>query len=228
TNLEKAFSSVPTVGIPEHPLPMPVHSKSIRFDRVSFAYQPRQPVIKQVSFEIPFGQCVAIVGANGCGKSTLANLLLRFYDPHQGKIEIDGVDIRSVHPRKLRRQLAWVTQDAALFRTTVWNNIAYGKRKATECEIMRAAQLACVDRFVDQLPEGYQTQVGDDGKLLSAGQRQRIALARAILADPRILILDEATSNLDGKSEALIHDHLREFMRSRTTLLITHRAQSLQ
>ena len=228
TSLDKAFNVVPQVSVPDNPQPLPAHHQTIRFERVTFAYQPKQPVIRQVSFEIPFGQTVAIVGANGCGKSTLANLLLRFYDPHHGQIEIDGVDIRNVHPGKLRRQIAWVTQDASLFRASIWDNIAYGRRKATEVEIMRAAHLACVDCFVEEMPEGYQTSVGDEGKLLSAGQRQRIALARAILADPRILILDEATSNLDGKSEALIHENLREFIRNRTTLLITHRAQSLE
>lgn len=227
-NLNKAFDLAPTIVAPQKPVAAPRHQKSICFDRVSFAYQPRQPVLRNVSFEVPFGQILAIVGANGCGKSTLANLLLRFYDPHQGKIEIDGVDLKSLHPRKLRRQMAWVTQDAALFRTTVWENIAYGKRNATESEILTAARLACVDRFVDQLPRGYQTDVGDEGRLLSAGQRQRIALARAILAQPQILILDEATSHLDGKTEALVQEHLQEFLQGRTTFLMTHRYQSLQ
>ena len=227
-NLFRAYDIAPQITSPKNPLPIPLHKKCIRFENVTFAYRARQPAIRNVNLEIPFGQTIAIVGGNGCGKSTLANLLLRFYDPHNGRILIDDVDIRDVHPKKLRRQMAMVTQDAILFRGTVWENIAYGNRHATESEIADAAKLACVDQFIGQISDGYQTQIGDDGKMLSAGQRQRIALARAIIADPRILILDEATSNIDGKSETILHEHLAKFLHGRTTILITHRPTSLR
>jgi len=155
------------------------------------------------------------------------HLLARFYDPNRGLIRIDGVDLTQVNPRKLRRQIAWVTQDSYLFQGTLWENIAYGSRNATKEQIMEAAKIARLDDFVDTFQNGYQTVVGDDGGHLSAGQRQRVALARAIVADPRIFVLDEATSQIDGKTEGLIHDELAEFIKSRTTIIITHRRSSL-
>jgi ABC-type multidrug transport system fused ATPase/permease subunit len=155
------------------------------------------------------------------------HLLARFYDPNRGTVRIDGVDLKEVNPRKLRRQMAWVTQDSQLFQGTLWENIAYGSRNATDQQIMQAAKIARLPDFVDTFQNGYQTIVGDDGGQLSAGQRQRVALARAIVADPRIFILDEATSQIDGKTEGLIHDELAEFIKSRTTIIITHRRSSL-
>ncbi len=227
-SLLQTFDVQPTV-VPRTPgVVLPFHSQEISFQDVVYAYRPNQPVVKGVSFSVPFGQSVAIVGPNGCGKSTLMNLLVRFYDPHRGKITIDGVDIRDVSPRKLRQQVAWVTQDGSLFQGTIWENIKYGSATASDAEIMRAAELALVTDFTKTMNDGFHTQVGDEGRQLSAGQRQRVALARAILADPRILILDEATSQIDGKTESLLHHGLLDFIRQRTTFVVTHRVSSLK
>ncbi len=227
-NLERTFSVEPLVARPENPIPVPLHCKSIQIQNVSFAYRAKQPVLTRLSLEVPFGQTIAIVGENGCGKSTLMSLLLRFYDPFTGQILIDGVNIRDCSPRQLRKQFAWVTQDNELFSGTLRENIAYGNRHATEEQILDAARLARVTDFFPVLEKGLDTVVGDQGKCLSAGQRQRLALARAIVADPRILILDEATSQIDGKSETLVHASLLEFMRGRTTFIVSHRRSSLE
>ncbi len=226
-NLFKTYDVEHNVDYPRPPTPMPLHSQSIEFEQVIFTYKPREVVLRKVDLTIPYQQTLAIVGGNGCGKSTLMHLLARFYDPNRGTVKIDGVDLKEVNPRKLRRQIAWVTQDSQLFQGTLWENIAYGSRTATDQQIMEAAKIARLPDFVDQFQDGYQTVVGDDGGQLSAGQRQRVALARAIVADPRIFILDEATSQIDGKTEGLIHGELAEFINSRTTIIITHRRSSL-
>ncbi len=225
--LVNQYDVAPRVAAPANPVPVPLHSSEIRFENVTFAYLPNQPVIRGLSLAIPWRQTIAIVGENGCGKSTLINLLARFYDPHIGRILIDNVDIRMTNPRKLRRQLAWVTQESRLFQGSVWDNIAYGRRGATREQILEAARLARVDSIVDQLPDGYETEVGEAGNQLSAGQRQRVALARAIVADPRIMILDEATSQLDGHTETLVHESLKPFLAERTTMIITHRRSTI-
>jgi ATP-binding cassette subfamily B protein/subfamily B ATP-binding cassette protein MsbA len=226
-SLAKCYEVESKVTAPHAPKMVPLHSREIEFDNVLFAYQPHRPVVRNVSLKIPFGQTIVIVGQNGCGKSTLVNLLARFYDPHVGRILLDGVDIRETNPKKLRRQMAWVTQDSVLFQGTVYENIAYGGRNPSCEQIMEAARLAQVDRFAEQLPEGYDSQVGARGNQLSAGQRQRIILARAIVADPRILILDEATSQLDGETERRLHESLAPFIKSRTTIIITHRLSTV-
>ena len=227
-NLYRSLDPLPFVRAPENPIPVPSHKQSIKFENVFFAYLPRQPVVKQIDLHIPFGQTVAIVGGNGSGKSTLMNLLARFYDPHNGRVLIDGQDIRQMRPKQVRGQMAWVTQSSILFNGTLWENVSYGKAHATDDEIMAALKVAHVDRFVDSLADGYMTNVGDDGMSLSAGQRQRVALARAVLSDPKILILDEATSQIDGHSEGQILESLREFIKSRTTFIVTHRPSSLK
>lgn len=227
-NIFRTFGAIPKVAAPEHPIQMPRHSENIEFDNVVFAYLPRQPVIRKLNLTVPFGQTLAIVGGNGSGKSTLMNLLTRFYDPSGGRVMVDGKDLRQMNPKKIRQQMAWVTQDSILFSGTLWENIAYGNPFADEAAIMKAIRMARIDDFVDKLENGYYADVGDDGKMLSAGQRQRVALARAILADPRILILDEATSQIDGHSERLILDGLRDFIKQRTTFIITHRPSSLK
>ncbi len=227
-NLFRTFGAEPLVKAPENPIQVPEHKESIQFEDIGFAYLPMQPVIKKLNLTVPFGQTIAIVGGNGSGKSTLMNLLARFYDPHLGRILIDNQDIRQMNPKRARQQIAWVTQDSVLFNGTLWENIAYGKYGSTDEEVMRAIKIARIDDFADELENGYHSNVGDDGKSLSAGQRQRVAIARAVVADPRILILDEATSQIDGQSENIIHDSLAEFIKNRTTFVITHRHSSLR
>ncbi|MGA2621395.1 MAG: ABC transporter ATP-binding protein [Thermoguttaceae bacterium] len=222
------FETRPEIMAPPHPQPVPRHCRSIRFDNVRFAYGGDRWVLDGVSLEIPFGQTVALVGENGCGKTTALNLLARFYDPQQGAVLLDGVSLRELNPKKLRRQMAMVTQDPLLFRGTVWENIAYAAPRAAAAEVLHAAKLARVDDYISVLAEGYQTQVGDRGTALSGGQRQRVALARAILADPRILVLDEATSQIDQHSEELVQDSLKEFLAGRTTILVTHRPSTIR
>jgi ATP-binding cassette subfamily B protein/subfamily B ATP-binding cassette protein MsbA len=223
------FDREPTIVDPPRPTPLPRHTRELVFERVSFAYRAAQPVLRDVDLRIRFGETLAIVGPNGCGKSTLASLVPRFYDPQQGRVLVDGIDLRAVRRRDLRGQIGIVTQETLLFDDTVENNIRYGKFAATREEIRAAAQQAHAHRFiVEQLESGYDTRVGPGGNRLSGGQRQRIALARAILRDPAILILDEATSQIDLESEQVIHKVLAQFIRGRTTLIITHRLGILQ
>ena len=226
-NLFRTYDVKNRVKTPDSPVPVPEHCESIAFEDVLFCYKPRQPVIRRVSLEIPYRQTLAIVGGNGSGKSTLMNLLCRFYDANRGHIRIDGVDIRDMSPRKLRRHIAWVTQDSVLFQGSIRENILYGNPDASASELEHAARTARLYDFVDEMPEGLDSPIGDNGSHLSAGQRQRIAIARAVLANPRILILDEATSQVDGQTESLIHDELAEFIRGRTTIIVTHRESSL-
>ncbi|MFV1964856.1 MAG: ABC transporter ATP-binding protein [Pirellulaceae bacterium] len=225
--LYTTFETKPQVIACDPTEPVPLHRKHLRFDNISFAYLSGVCVLKNVSLDIPFGQCVALVGENGCGKSTLANLVARFYDPTEGDIYLDGTNLRNVNPKKLRRQIAMVTQDPILFRGTIFDNILYGNPNATPLQISHAARLARVEAFASELRFGYKNQVGDQGKRLSGGQRQRVALARAILTNPAILILDEATSQIDREAEAELHEGLKGFLRARTTLLITHRHSTL-
>jgi len=226
-SLYTVFEKPPQVAAPQRPKPVPRHSKEIRFDGVCFDYIPLQRVLHHVTLSIPFGQTVALAGENGCGKSTILNLLARFYDPQKGAIYLDGVDLRELDPKKLRRQMALVTQEPVLFRGTIWDNILYSNPHATREQVLAAARLARVEDFVLELANGYATQVGDRGQALSGGQRQRVALARAILAKPAILILDEATSQIDRQSEELVQDSLREFLHNRTAILVTHRRSTI-
>jgi ATP-binding cassette subfamily B protein/subfamily B ATP-binding cassette protein MsbA len=217
----------PEIAAPAKPVRTPTHQNSIRFENVSFAYEPGVPVLKNIGFDIPFGQTVALVGVNGSGKSTIANLIARFYDPQQGNIFLDDVNLRLIRPRQLQRQIGIVTQDPLLFRGSVWANIRYADFSATEVQVHRAARMAGVTQFIPSLSHGFQTQVGDRGQMLSGGQRQRVALARAILSNPRILILDEATSQLDAETEDMVQHSIREFLQERTAILITHRLSTL-
>jgi ATP-binding cassette, subfamily B, bacterial MsbA len=201
---------------------------SLEFRDVCFSYEPGRPILTNIHLQIETGETIALVGKNGCGKTTLVGLIPRFYDPDHGSILADGVDVRSLHLRSLRRRIAIVTQETTLFDDTIHNNIAYGNRRARPEEIEIAAQKAFAHDFICRLPHGYQTRVGEAGAKLSGGQRQRIALARAILRDPSILILDEFTSQYDAESEVLIHRALKEFIRGRTTIVITHRLNTLE
>jgi ATP-binding cassette subfamily B protein/subfamily B ATP-binding cassette protein MsbA len=204
------------------------HATAIEFRDVCFSYEPGRPVLTNIHLHVRFGETIALVGKNGCGKSTLVGLLPRFFDPDHGSVLIDGEDIRRVNLRSLRQQIGVVTQDTMLFDDTVANNIAYGTRRATRAEVEAAAQRAYAHDFIARLPHGYDTRVGEAGSKLSGGQKQRLALARAILRDPAVLILDEFTSQTDVESEALIHTALREFMQHRTTFVITHRLNTLE
>jgi len=214
----------PRVRDPQRPVEAPRHHCDLVLSGVSFGYQPGQAVLREVDLRIPFGQTVAIVGPNGCGKSTLANLIPRFFDPTAGRILLDGVPLGEMRLRDLRGQIGLVTQETLLFDDTVYNNIRYGRPDATRDEVLRAAEKAHAHDFIlRDLPDGYETVVGTLGGRLSGGQRQRIALARAILRDPAIIILDEATSQIDLESEQAIQDALEEFVRGRTAVIITHR-----
>lgn len=219
------------VSQPKKPMALPRHAKSIEFRDICFAYKngesaissDRQPsVLDAVNLTVNAGEVIVVVGENGSGKSTLINLLPRFIDPNRGAVLIDGIDIRQVRLRALREQISVVTQETLLFDDTIYNNIGYGKPRATREEIETAARRANATPFIEQLASGFDTPVGEKGQRLSGGQRQRVALARAILRDPAILILDEATSAIDAGSEQLIHEALRNFVKGRTTFLITH------
>jgi subfamily B ATP-binding cassette protein MsbA len=200
----------------------------VLFDNIRFAYNGSGDVLQNVRFEVQPGEVIAIAGPSGAGKTTIANLIPRLYDPTDGTIQIDGHDIRKVTLRSLREQIGIVPQDTVLFAGTIRDNVAYGKPTATDEEIIQAARRANADDFIRALPDGYNTLVGERGAKLSGGQRQRIAIARALLRDPRILILDEATSNLDAESERLVQDALQNLMENRTTLIIAHRLSTIQ
>ncbi|HTQ38455.1 MAG TPA: ABC transporter ATP-binding protein [Pirellulales bacterium] len=218
----------PTVRDPVKPRVLARHHRHIVFDNVNFSYLADQPVLCNLNLRIPYGETLAIVGANGSGKTTMANLIPRFYDPTSGSIRIDDVDLREVRMRDLRGQIGLVTQEPFLFDDTVFNNIRYGSPQATKQQVIEAARKAYAHRFIEELLEnGYDTNVGQLGGRLSGGQRQRISIARAILRDPPILILDEATSQIDLESEQLIHKVLEQFVRGRTAIIITHRLQTL-
>jgi ABC-type multidrug transport system fused ATPase/permease subunit len=200
----------------------------IEFDQVAFAYTSDTPVLQRVSFTIKPGQMVGIVGATGGGKSTIVSLIPRFYDPTAGKVKIDGVDIREYKLQALRNQIGYVLQDTVLFRGTIRDNIAYGRAGATQDEILEAAKLANADEFIARMPHGYDTPVGERGETLSGGQRQRIGIARAIIRNNPILILDEPTAALDTESERAVIEALDRLMRGRTVITIAHRLSTIR
>jgi ATP-binding cassette subfamily B protein len=207
--------------------PLVVRDGTIRFEHVTFAYEPERTILKDVSFEVPAGKMVAIVGPSGAGKSTISRILFRFYDIQSGRVTIDGTDIRDVTQKSLRAAIGVVPQDTVLFNDTVFYNIRYGRPEATDEEIYEAAQLAQIDDFIRSLPQGYKTMVGERGLKLSGGEKQRVAIARTILKGPPILMLDEATSALDSHTEKEIQDALDRVARNRTTLVIAHRLSTI-
>ena len=206
---------------------LPPDAAGIVFDDVHFGYVPGQPVLQGLSFRVEPGETVALIGASGSGKSTVAQLLPRFYDPARGKIKIGDHNVTGLTRESLRAAIGLVAEDSFLFSDTVGANIAYGRPDATEAQVLAAAQAAQAHEFIDRLPNGYDTVVGEQGLTLSGGQRQRVALARALLTDPRLLVLDDATSAIDPRLEAEIHAALRQVMRGRTTLIIAHRKSTL-
>ena len=221
------YDKRPRVQDPAQPQPLDLPDATIRLENIHFGYDPEVPVLKGVDLEIPSGSSLAIIGVNGCGKSTLVNLLLRFYDPDQGTIQLGKHDIREYRLHDLRRSIAYVTQQTMLFNDTIANNIRYGSLEASDAQVEEAARKAHASDFIERLEQKYDTFVGESGGRLSGGQRQRLALARAILKDPAVLILDEATSQVDPESETLIHESLHEFIQGRTTVMITHRLSTL-
>jgi subfamily B ATP-binding cassette protein MsbA len=211
----------------ENPIEVKELTEKIEFNHLNFKYQDDY-VIKDVSFSIPKGKSVALVGQSGSGKSTIANLLPRFYDLHEGEITIDGNNIKDISIKNLRNLMGVVTQDAILFNDTIANNISFGMENSSQEKITEAAKIANAHDFILQLPNGYETNIGDGGGKLSGGQKQRISIARAVLKNPDILVLDEATSALDTESEKLVQDALNNLMKNRTSLIIAHRLSTIQ
>jgi ABC-type multidrug transport system fused ATPase/permease subunit len=206
---------------------LPPGDGEIRFEDVSFSYLPGRPVLEHVDLALEAGTTLALIGHTGSGKTTLASLVPRFYDVEAGRVLVDGVDVRDVTLASLRREIGVIPQDPFLFSTTVRENIAFGRPEMTDAEVERAARLAQAHEFVERLPQGYETVIGERGITLSGGQRQRVAIARALAVDPRILILDDATASVDATTEAQIRTGLREVMSGRTTLIIAHRLSTI-
>jgi ATP-binding cassette, subfamily B, bacterial len=200
----------------------------LEFEGVSFSYSPDHPILKDISFQIEPGQVAAFVGPSGAGKSTIISLIPRFYDPTSGQVKIDGSDIRTYTLQSVREQMSFVLQETLLFRAPIWQNIAYGKPEADRAKIIRAAELANAREFIEKMPEGYDTMVGERGVTLSGGQRQRIAIARAVIRDTPILLLDEPTSGLDAESEQLVFEALGRLMEGKTCVVIAHHLSTIQ
>jgi ABC-type multidrug transport system fused ATPase/permease subunit len=200
----------------------------VHFEDVHFRYGTGDKVLQDVTFHMAPGEVVALVGPSGAGKTSIANLLCRFYDPIDGHITVDGIDLRQAELRSLRSQVAVVLQDTFLFNVSVRENLLHGKPDATDAEVVAAAKAAYAHDFIESLPEGYDTEIGERGVKLSGGQKQRLALARALLADPRILILDEATSSVDAEAEYLIQQALDAVLKGRTALVIAHRLSTIR
>jgi len=224
------LAAVPAIRPPDHPVRLPQPQGEIRFQGVTFHYPSRPEQASLVAFTLYVrpGETVALVGPSGAGKSTVFQLLLRFYDPPQGHITLDGVDIAAALPDEVRRHIGLVPQDPVIFSADALENIRYGRADASDTEVKAAARAALADEFIERLPEGYRTFLGERGVRLSGGQRQRIAIARAILKNAPVLLLDEATSALDAESERLVQTALEHLMQHRTTLVIAHRLATVR
>ncbi len=223
----KLIDTVPAIQDAENAVAIPEFKEEIEFKNVSFEYQEGRKVLDNISFKIQKGKTIALVGTSGGGKSTLADLVPRFYDPTEGQILMDGIDLKQITQASLSKQIGIVTQESILFNDTVANNITFGS-VATDAKIEEAAKIANAHQYISQLADGYQTFIGDRGGRLSGGQRQRLSIARAVLKNPPILILDEATSALDTESEKLVQEALTHLMKNRTTLVIAHRLSTIQ
>ena len=226
--VDKILNAENPIKSPDKPEALPALKKSIRYNNLNFSYDGTTEVLHDIDLEIPAGHTVALVGQSGSGKSTMADLLPRFYDPEAGSVTIDGTDIRKLDVKELRSLMGTVSQEPILFNDTIFANIAFGVEGATLEDVRKAARIANADEFIMEMEEGYDTVVGDRGCRLSGGQRQRISIARAILKNPPILILDEATSALDSESEALVQQALDRLMDNRTTLVIAHRLSTIR
>ena len=229
-SLDRIFSLIdakPQQPDPQDAVELTDCQGNIRFDNVYFSYDKNKPLIRGLSFEAHHGEMIAIVGPTGCGKTTLVNLLMRFYDIDAGKISIDGIDIMKITRDSLRKSFGMVLQDTWLFAGTIRDNIAYGRPGATEAEVLAAAKAAQAHSFIKRLPNGYNTVVSDDGGELSQGQRQLLTIARAMLADPEMLILDEATSSIDTLTEIRIQKAFLKLMEGRTSFVIAHRLSTI-
>jgi ATP-binding cassette subfamily B protein len=207
--------------------PLPPGRGRIVFDDVSFAYDPRRPVLRHVSFTVPEGRTVALVGPSGAGKSTIGRLLFRFYDTTEGRITIDGADASQITQDSLRAAIAVVPQDTVLFNESLYHNIAFGRPGCTREEVEEAARMAQIHDFITSLPDGYESLVGERGLKLSGGEKQRVAVARAVLKNPRIFLFDEATSSLDSHTELAIQQNLNAVSRNTTTLIVAHRLSTI-
>jgi ATP-binding cassette subfamily B protein len=229
--LVELLNSEPAIRCPVRPVALPEPARgAVVFDHVTFHYptRPEMAALSDLSFKLEPGSKVALVGPSGAGKSTVLQLLLRFSDPDTGQILLDGIDLRSADPQQLRQRMALVPQDPVIFGADAWENIRYGHAGVSEAAVRRAAEAAHAAEFLDQLPDGFATYLGERGVRLSGGQRQRIAIARAILRDPALLLLDEATSSLDAESERLVQEALERLMQDRTTLIIAHRLATVR
>ncbi len=228
TRIFELLDAVPEILEADEPLPMPVGRGHVRFEDVGFAYTPESPsVLTAIDLDVPAGRTIALIGPTGSGKTTLTQLIPRFYEATSGRVLIDGADVRDLRLDELRHAVGMVSQDPFLFSTSVRENIAYGRPEASDDEVRAAARMAQAEGFIDALPEGMDTVVGERGLTLSGGQRQRLAIARAIITDPRILILDEATASVDASTEREIQTALATVMEGRTTLVIAHRLSTL-
>jgi ATP-binding cassette subfamily B protein/subfamily B ATP-binding cassette protein MsbA len=224
----EVIESQPDVANKLGAISLPPLRGEVRLENVTFGYQSDQPVLREISLEVRAGETLALVGASGTGKSTLISLISRFYDPWSGRVMIDGHDLRDVQIKSLRDQVALVLQEPFLFPLSIAENIAYGRPHATLAEIKEAAIAASAHEFIERLPQGYQTIIGERGATLSVGQRQRLSIARALLKDAPILILDEPTSALDAATENLLMKDLARLTKNRTTFIIAHRLSTVK